>query len=385
MTTARPRVFVSSVIEGFAEYRQAAREGIDQAGGEGVLVNEDFPAQATSSRNTCFDAIDSCDIFVLVLGARGGWKTPSARLVVEEEFEHARARKLPVLVFLEDVPRDADGERLEKILSDYVDGNFRVKFGGAAELRDHVVRSLRAIVDIRNSRPMDNDPIAAHLLKPYRFSDQTSLRFAIAPERTEEVFDPLDLSSPDFAERMLEIGHSRDVRLFGYLYAKAAPRLEQTCLVIEQPLGNNWSDGRQGVRLAIGENGVLLIDTNASGRTKRSNSFDMADMMTVSIGTVEALLAAGFRFAQALYDDRDPYKRNQRFYWNGALSGMGNRSLVRDSVSQEHIYRMTLGDKNDAMRAFPASRLIARADLAQPGKEIDRAILYWERETKRDR
>jgi hypothetical protein len=219
----RSRVFVSSVIEGFAQYRQAARNGIEQAGGEGVLVNEDFPSQASSSRNTCLDAIDSCDVFLLVLGGRGGWKTPSGRLVVEEEFEHARARKLPVLVFLEDVPRDADGQRLAKSLSDYVDGNFRVEFSGASELRDQVERSLRAMVDTRNNRPMDHDPISPHLLKPYRFSDQTSLRFAIAPERVEEVFDPLDLASPGCAERMLEIGHSRDVRLFGYLYAKDVP------------------------------------------------------------------------------------------------------------------------------------------------------------------
>ena len=381
----RSRVFVSSVIEEFAEYRQAARKGIEQAGGEGVLVNEDFPSQASSSRNTCLDAIDSCDVFLLVLGERGGWKTPSGRLVVEEEFEHARARKLPVLVFLEDVPRDADGERLARILSDYVDGNFRVKFSGAAELRDQIERSLRAIVDTRNNRAMDHDPIAAHLLKPYRFSDQTSLRFAIAPERVEEGFDPLALASTEFAERMLEIGHSRDVRLFGYLYAKESPRLEQDWLVIEQPLGDNWSDGRQGVRLAVGENGVVLIDTNATGRTKRSNSFDLADIMTVSIESVEALLAASFRFAQALYDDKDPYKRHQRFYWNGVLSGMGNRSLVRNPVSQQHSYRMNMGDKDGAMPAFPASRLIARADLAQPGKEIERAILYWEREAKGNR
>ena len=124
MTTPSARVFVSSVIEGFAEYRQAARSGIDQAGGEAVLVNEDFPSQASSSRNTCLDAIDSCDVFLLVLGGRGGWKTPSGRLVVEEEFEHARARKLPVIVFLEDVRRDADAQLFAKTLSDYVDGNF---------------------------------------------------------------------------------------------------------------------------------------------------------------------------------------------------------------------------------------------------------------------
>ena len=381
----RPRVFVSSVIEGFADYRQAARNGIEQARGEGVLVNEDFPSQASSSRNTCLDAIDSCDVFLLVLGARGGWKTPSGRLVVEEEFEHARARKLPVLVFLEDVPRDADGERLARILSDYVDGNFRVKFSGAAELRDQIERSLRAIIDTRNNRAMDHDPIAAQLLRPYRFSDQTSLRFAIAPERVEEVFDPLDLASPAFAERMLEIGHRSDVRFFGYLYAKEAPRPEQTWLVIEQPLGNNWSEGRQGVRLAIGENGAVLIDTNATGRTKRSNSMDLVDIMTASIESVEALLAASFRFTQALYDDKDPYKRHQRFYWNGVLSGMGNRTLVRNPVSQQHSYGMNMRSKDEAIPAFPASRLIIRADLAQPGKEIERAILFWERETKRDR
>src|ERR1019366_10165302 len=43
-------------------------------------------------------------------------------------------------------------------------------------------------------------------------SPQTGLRFGIAPERLE-VFDPVDLASPDFAERMMEIGHRRDVRL----------------------------------------------------------------------------------------------------------------------------------------------------------------------------
>jgi hypothetical protein len=46
---------------------------------------------------------------------------------------------------------------------------------------------------------------------------------------------------------------------------------------------------------------------------------------------------------------------------------------------------MNMRSKDEAIQAFPSSRLIARADLAQPGKEIERAILYWERETTRDR
>jgi hypothetical protein len=380
VTRPRPRVFVSSVIDGFEEYRRAARAGIGQAGCEAVLVNEDFPSQAGSSRNTCLDAIDSCDVFLLLIGGRGGWKTPSGRLVVEEEFEHARARKLPVLVFLQDMTRDADAQRLAKSLSDYVDGHFRVTFTCATALAGQIERSLRVITDTRNNEPMDHDPISTHLRKPQRFSDQTSLRFAIAPERVEEVFDPLELAAPDFAEGIMEIGHRRDIRLFGYSYAKEPPRLAGNWLIIEQKFGDNWSEGRQGVRLAVGENGVILIDTNATGRTKRSNSFDLADIMTVSIENVEALLAASFQFTQALYDNKDPYKRHQRFYWNGVLSGIGNRSLVRNPVSQPHSYRMNTRDKDGAMPAFTASRLIVRTDLAQPGKEIERAILYWERE-----
>jgi len=108
-------------------------------------------------------------------------------------------------------------------------------------------------------------------------------------------------------------------------------------------------------------------------------------MMTVSIETLEALLAASFRFTQALYDDKDPYKRHQRFYWNAVLAGMGNRTLVRNPVSQQQSYRMSVGDKDDKLPAFTAARLIARADIAQPAKEIERAILYWQRETKGNR
>ncbi len=53
---SRPRVFVSSVIEGFAEFRQATREAIAAAGGEPVLVNEDSPSlalRAASYTLTC--------------------------------------------------------------------------------------------------------------------------------------------------------------------------------------------------------------------------------------------------------------------------------------------------------------------------------------------
>ena len=81
----RARVFVSSVVDGFETFRQSAREGILAAGGEPVLVNEDFPSLSLSPRNACLDAVESSDVVVSIIGAWGGWTTPSGKLVVDEE------------------------------------------------------------------------------------------------------------------------------------------------------------------------------------------------------------------------------------------------------------------------------------------------------------
>ena len=85
----------------------------------------------------------------------------------------------------------------------------------------------------------------------------------------------------------MAIGHGGEVRVFGYQFAKEAPRIEGTWLIIEQPFGNDWRNGRQGVRLAISEAGVIIIDTNVTGRAERNHSADMVNIMTIAVGTVE--------------------------------------------------------------------------------------------------
>ncbi len=56
----QPRVFVSSVMSGYEEYREAAPAGIRQAGCDPVLA-EDFAARGTSSGNACLDGVPSAD------------------------------------------------------------------------------------------------------------------------------------------------------------------------------------------------------------------------------------------------------------------------------------------------------------------------------------
>jgi hypothetical protein len=46
----KPVIFASSIVDGFRDYRQAAREGIEAGGGRPLLINEDFPSLATSPK-----------------------------------------------------------------------------------------------------------------------------------------------------------------------------------------------------------------------------------------------------------------------------------------------------------------------------------------------
>jgi hypothetical protein len=206
-TTKRPttgqrpkaRFFVSSVIEGFADYRAAAREGIEAGGGAPVMVNEDFPSKGDSSRNACLDAIESSDYILSIVGNRGGWTTPSGRLVVEEEFEHARVRNRPILAFVQDAKRDADADRFVRRLSDYVDGMFRTKFTTPADLRREVARAVRERVDAVSPKNSEERDLSSYLAGERRSSGgATMLRLVLEPERQEEVIDPVRLASEEF-------------------------------------------------------------------------------------------------------------------------------------------------------------------------------------------
>jgi hypothetical protein len=151
---AEPRVFVSSVIDGFQPYREAARKGIKAAGGEPVLVNEDFPSLPKSSRNACLDAVASSDIYLAIIGERAGWRAPSGKLVVEEEFKEAQNRDMPVLLFLVAGDREDEAERLARCLSDCVEGYFRVEVESPTELQEETERALERLID----KPSDEQP-----------------------------------------------------------------------------------------------------------------------------------------------------------------------------------------------------------------------------------
>ncbi len=267
--TPRPRVFVSSVVQGFEEFREVARNAIVRSGGEAVLVNEDFPALAISPRNACLDGVDSCDVYIAIIGVRGGWTTPSGKLVVEEEYERATANGLPVVVFLQNAERDADAARLASKLSDYVTGTYRCSFETPQGLEVEVERALESVLAVLKRPVVSDEQFLAVFDAPFQLPNETTLRVGLTPERTEEVIDPVLLGAPEFLETVYRLGHTPTIRLFSYQQPKSA-RVENQSLVIRQESIAGVHTGVEEVRLEVSESGQVVIDTNVTGRTIES-------------------------------------------------------------------------------------------------------------------
>jgi hypothetical protein len=372
-----PRVFVSSVVEGFAEYRHAARAAIERAGGEALLVNEDFPALNASSRNACLDAVDSCDAFILLIGARGGWRAPSGKLVVEEELERARKRKLPALIFIQDCERDSDAEKLVRSVSDYVHGYFRAALRTPEDLEREAVLGLKPILSAFAKPTMDQNEIQELLKTPPVLADQATLRFVLAPERPGEVIDPLELDSAEFLHGIYSAAHAPDVGLLGYRHSKQE-QVTSEALIVHQGSPGNWQQGIHEVRLEMRSSGVIIIDCNVTGRTPRQG-LDMMSIFVLAHEGVEAAMAADFAFAASHFDALDPYLRHQRFFCNVALSGVGYRRLER-APQPRNSYAAGFGrSDNGPIVPFQSPRLLDRRGLKQPAEEIRRFMAAFAR------
>jgi hypothetical protein len=373
----KPRVFVSSVIDGFESYREAARKGIKAAGGEPVLVNEDFPSMPNSSRNACLDAVASSDIYLAIIGERAGWQAPSGKLVVEEEFEEAQNRDMPVLLFLVDGYREEEAERLAGRLSDYVEGYFRVEVESPTELQEEIEQALQRLID----NPIDEQPdmqrVRDATSAPYDLDGRPSLRMVLVPEREEEVVDPMTLESDKFRHRVYRIAHALSVTLLRYTEPKSHS-LSQNSLVITQRSSSRQGRGKEDARIEIGERGRIIIDTSVTEPDQRG----MGAGMVIDASKIKGAARRAFAFAEAFFDEIDQHGRYQQFLHNAVLANPGNRKIVDEVNPQKQTFSMPRGAQNDHIVAFDTPRSISRNTLRDPTEEIDRILTRIRR--KRD-
>ncbi len=137
-------VFISSVIKGFEDYRQAVREAIEVMDCRPVM-SELFGSRSYSSEVACVTEVEQSDIYILIMGPEYGFLTDEGISVTRAEYRAARKANRPILVFVQGVEMETDQTKFREEVEAYHDGFFRTMFSTVHELKDQVIRALRQL------------------------------------------------------------------------------------------------------------------------------------------------------------------------------------------------------------------------------------------------
>ena len=187
-------VFISSVIDGFEEYRKAAKSAVELLDFKPIM-SENFGARSYSSENTCIHEVEQSDIYILVMGSNYGYETSENVSVTHAEFQTACAANRPILVFIQASGMEEKQQHFKKEVEDYQDGFFRASFESPAELKDEIIKALRQLETMSQAVPENvfNDRIE-HILSEINDDQYTNdsepslvLAFFPQPERTVDI------------------------------------------------------------------------------------------------------------------------------------------------------------------------------------------------------
>ena len=372
----RPRVFVSSVMTGYAEHREAARAGIRQAGCDAVLAN-DFAAQDASSRNACIDGVQSADALVLLLGPRYGWVAPSGRSATEEEYREARLQQTPILVFVQDgISREPDQQGFVTKVEDYIHGHFRRSFQSPDDLRrlvkeavmerdleavpQHLAGAEGRIREALNRRPPDNQ-------------HSVWMKTAWTTLRNEEVVDPLTLTHDDFKNQVLRLGHDCEPPLFRYEQPKQTEASASRLSIIQGALRGAMAD-EHATTVAIHADGTLTVLQNVTGnRSGHDPNLSIVTMQRLDPNVVCDRLEGAWSFAVAWWNLHDRFLRHDSLLYNVGLYDIGHRSFEDPGdYRPSHGLPIPPGCPHNPLIVLNSAKRVVRSGLDSPGAEITR-------------
>lgn len=374
------RVFVSSIMSGYVDCREAARRGIVAAGGIPVLV-EDQPARPDSPRNACLDLVASSDLVICIIGPRGGYVAPSGKLVVEEEFEEAVRRGLPTLVFVHETARDPAAERLVERLSAFVGGRYRLTFRSPEELEKLVRESVEPL--LRQKSQLDPKVVQAAVEVSGNRSDRdVSLRLALAPSESDEVVDPLDLDSQEFQNILMAAAHY--CGFFSYDFAKTRST-KSDHLVLEQV--DETGHFRGQARLKLASSGLLLLESTVTGSKNDRESWRtqfLSASFEILTDDLRQTASSMFALTDEILRKIDPHRRYESWLYNASLINIGMRRIVEQPAQASQASTGWGFEQRRLIVAYDRPRRITRPSLAHSDEEVRRTITLLRKRSEED-
>jgi len=341
-------------MDGYGHIRQAARLGIESAGGEPFLI-EDYGAINSSPRNACLDGVGSCDALLLIVGPRGGFIAPSGKLVVEEELDEAIRLVRPILVYIDKTKRDDSAEAFAAKVSKYHSGFHRATFTSADHLQTQIADDLTPVVSELNLPKRNMHQLNQILVKESdRNSGTPHLRVVIAPEREAEMGSFIDLAN---LKSILGIAHDCD--FLSHEYAKTNTEGADS-LTIEQ-----HTTVRSSVldRVILRENATIVFESVLGTRDKKVDWHQgWLSEMVIAGEQVDDRIATACDCTKRLFDRFDAYSRYPQFHYNACLYDYGSVVIERDPKPRNSMqvpgYRT-----NEPLVAFDQFKIVGRASL----------------------
>lgn len=198
------KIFLSSLISGMEEFREAAVRAARSLGHE-VIRAEDFGARPESPQIACLDGVRQAEAVILIMGEQYGSVQLSGRSATHEEYREARER-CPVLAMVQkDAEYDDAQEEFLNEIRDWVGGHHTNSFSNADQLHDTVVRALHELELSHATGPVDPDEMLQRAIALMPHGQRTSsgiarLAIALAGGPEQAVLRPAQLESKDLRE-----------------------------------------------------------------------------------------------------------------------------------------------------------------------------------------
>lgn len=262
------KIFVSSVMNGFDAYRDAAFAAIESLDHE-VIRAEDFPSSTSSSRIACMQGVREADLVVLVLGERYGWSgTASGLSPTHEEFREAMERGKALPFIQTGVTREPQQAAFVDEVENYDTGLHRGRtFETPEQLRTEVTRAIARHQLVAAATPVEASALLtkAEQLIPkderhYVRSSGPLLHLAVVGGPNQSILRPSEIEDPKTADGIVADLSSGE-GFFSYRL-RTSTDLVGGALMIQQ---------ENGAALRIDEEGSLVLSVpieEASGHMK---------------------------------------------------------------------------------------------------------------------
>ena len=300
------KVFISSIIQGFKNERQAAESAIKSLSLLPIMA-EQFGAQPLSPRHACLQGVKKSDIFLAILGKRYGDETDSGKSPCEEEFDEARKAGLPIFIFIKECERDDKQEAFRNRITSYEEGYFVRFFDSTDKLFRQITESLSqhsSTTDISISTSQSSFHIQKHIKY---LKSKTSLAYYIVAvvvpsDQREQYFSIMELSKKEEKEMFQKTALFGETAIFsiqrGLYFFDEREHLE---------LSQNGTDDKPCTMLTFHPDGTLAWMSCIDNEQEKD--YNLFDYHVIDEINLHSKLKAFYCYASWFYQQISAHKR----------------------------------------------------------------------------